>query len=542
MSGNPIVLNGVSARVPEPLFRDTPFEESEWRELYDILRQVNQPKAELMRVQYEAARTAYQHYAAARAEERDAYAAQREADEAYNREVTAQRQAVEAQMREVRERWRPTLAQLRAELEQARVEAYLRAGEAGLNLRGGAFLGIGLDTAEPSALDAPVPSGANAPVFQPPAPTPRLPDTRATTPLPARVETPCEYDTARAPWSPPAPPESPFSPEEAAHEARLPTAQPRTAFRWLHWLAPVAVGLLLGQLALAAFGIGLTDWQNPLVWVAPPAGALAMLVWYRALWNASRALSELYYLFNWGAGQARRIAWLTGAAVLAVLLLPIALLLSALYFAPDVWRTPTLMAALLALVIMLPLAGLALTGGYFHGRQEIVANAVRARVNAEQRAHARETRERYDSRTPPRAEPTAAPTHATSPSAVASPNGDGVSPPTPAPTASADTQERLRTAFTAIAAARAAEANYQHARQELENELAPLQQELLRLQPRPIYPDLPPHAQERLSALYQQWRLAYTALLDYVAEAARDCKDGEQIAQRLAAFKDALLR
>jgi hypothetical protein len=209
---------------------------------------------------------------------------------------------------------------------------------------------------------------------------------------------------------PAAPPEPPFSGEEAAHEARLPTAQPRTAFRWLHWLAPVAVGLLLGQLLLAAFGLGLGDWQNPLVWVASLAGALAMLVWYRALWNASRALSELYYLFNWGAGQARRVAWLAGAAVLAVLLSPIAVLLSALSFAPSLWNTPAPMAALLALVLMLPLAGLALTGGYFHGRQEVVANAVQARVNAERRAQAREARDRSESRTPTRAEPTDAPT------------------------------------------------------------------------------------------------------------------------------------
>jgi hypothetical protein len=151
-------------------------------------------------------------------------------------------------------------------------------------------------------------------------------------------------------------------------------------------------------------------------------------------------------------------------------------------------------------------------------------------------------RERYESRMPPRAEPTDAPTHATSPSAVASPNRDGTPAHAPTPTANADPQERLRTAFTAIANTRAAEANYQHAKQELENELAPLQQELLRLQPRPIYPDLPPHAQERLRALYQQWQRTYVALLDYVAEASRECKDGEQIAQRIAAFKDALLR
>ena len=178
ISSDSAVYNGSSGRIPEPLFRDAPFDESEWRALYDILRQVNQPKAELMRVQYEAVRTAYQHYVSARVEERNAYAIQRAADEAYNREVAAQRQAVEAQMREARERWRPTLTELRTALEQARLEAYLRAGEAGMNLRGGAY--IGLDDAEPSAHDAPRTAQPS-----PPAPTTRLPDIRAATPLPA---------------------------------------------------------------------------------------------------------------------------------------------------------------------------------------------------------------------------------------------------------------------------------------------------------------------------------------------------------------------
>ena len=127
----------------------------------------------------ERLRTAFTAIANTRAAEANyQHAKQRAADEAYNREVAAQRQAVEAQMREVRERWHPTLTELRTALEQARLEAYLRAGEAGLNLRGGAY--IGLDDAEPSAHDAPRTAQPS-----PPAPTTRLPDIRAATPLPA---------------------------------------------------------------------------------------------------------------------------------------------------------------------------------------------------------------------------------------------------------------------------------------------------------------------------------------------------------------------
>lgn len=529
--------NPPSVSLREPLFRDVPFDESEWHELYTILKQVNQPKAELMRVQYEAARTAYQHYVTARAEERAAYASQRAEDEAYNREVAAQRQVVEAQIREVRERWRPVLASLRTELEQARGEAYLRAGEAGINLRGGAFLGIGLEPTDSSGWDALGAPQTSAPASPQATQAPAL---QAAPSLPARMETPRESLAPSPAWSPAQPPVEPLSAEEAAHEARLPTAQPRTALLWVQWLAPIAVGLLLGQLTLAAFGLSLNDWQNPLFWIASVAGALSMLVWYRALWNASRALSELYYLFNWGAGQARRIAWLAGAVALAVLLLPIIVLLSGIYLAPSVWNTPVLMLALLALVLMLPLAGLALSGGYFHGRQEIVSNAVRAAVNAARREQAREACERSEPST--HHESTVASPLAAQSTAEVSTNGDCTPSRMPASAASLEPQERLRAAFAAIANARAAEANYQHAKQAMEDELAPLQQELVRLQLRPIYPDLPPHAQERLNALYQQWRLAYIALLDSVAEAARDCKDGEQIAQRIAAFKEMLLR
>lgn len=43
----------------EPIFSDVPFEQSEWEGLYTVLKQVNQLKAELVRVHYEAVRNAY---------------------------------------------------------------------------------------------------------------------------------------------------------------------------------------------------------------------------------------------------------------------------------------------------------------------------------------------------------------------------------------------------------------------------------------------------------------------------------------------------
>jgi len=120
-----------------------------------------------------------------------------------------------------------------ATLEQVqRLGANVLTVRPGQARRGGAFLGVGLDDAEPSGWDAPQAEQSSAPALQPSAPAPQLPSTRAATLLPARMETP--YEPQPAPWMHPAPEEPPYSREEAAHEARVPTAQPRTAFRWLH--------------------------------------------------------------------------------------------------------------------------------------------------------------------------------------------------------------------------------------------------------------------------------------------------------------------
>lgn len=634
LNNNTTQRNGIADEaLREPIFRDVPFDESEWRPLYEILRQVSQPKAELMRAQYEKVRIAYQNYFAARAEEKREYATRRVEDEAYNQTTLEQRRAIEAEIRAIRDQWRTLLNNLRMELEEARREAYLRAGEAGINLRGGAILGIGLDdevsawnlpeAPQSSESASPVPDaslspatggttaqpapnltvsrGAPAPwAATPPTPTTPMPQPSAATPLAAQAETPQE----------PAPPTiEPLTHAEAAHEEHLPTAKPRVALGWLHWLAPSIAGVLLGQVLLAALQRGLGDWQDPLFWIASLAGALAMLAWYWALWDASRAMTELYYLFNWGAGQARRLTWLASAVLLTVFIFPSLLLIGTLFIAPfallqsaasvapSVWETAPLLSTLLVILLIVPLGGLALTSGYLHGRQAVVDNAVEARVAIAQRELAIQEREQLErerleqaqgeqaerespppqqheyrihqhyptpspetgehteglpqdhevSATPPSrdreaVELNAGSLHSTS---VASPNGGSVSPPvSPAPptTPSIDPQERLRAAFAAVSKARAATVNYQQAKEEMENELEPLQRELAHLQLRPIYPDMPPHAKERLRALYGQWRKEYAVFLDAVAEAFRDCKDGDQVAQQIAEYKTALLQ
>ncbi|MCX7993130.1 MAG: hypothetical protein N2651_05630, partial [Fimbriimonadales bacterium] len=123
-------------------------------------------------------------------------------------------------------------------------------------------------------------------------------------------------------------------------------------------------------------------------------------------------------------------------------------------------------------------------------------------------------------------------------------NGTTISVAEPAsPVISPSEKFQLRqSAFEAISYARGVYANYRRAHELMHEELALYEQLAGELQPRPLYDSLPPWAEQRLRTLYDQWRDAYSAFLDYVAEAARECKDSEQIQQRIADFKQTLMR
>lgn len=529
----------------EPIFRDTPFEESEWAGLYAVLRQVNQPKAELMRVQYEAVRVAYQHFVQAREQEQLAYAARREADEAYNRIVDEQRQHLIAQMESVRCRWQAEIDRLRRELEAADVEAYRRAARAGMNLRGDPMLGIGLDLPDGNAPTASTnPSAPDASAN--PSPMPNAPTASAT----AHEASARGFvsDTLRTPAEPPAP----LTEAEAAHAAHLPTATAPPLPNWLQWAALVVMGLALGQVLLMLAGQSPSAWQSLAFWIASLAGVVMMVVWYRAVWGASRAVSELYYLFDWQAAKAKRAAWLGGTLIGLLLVLPLGLLLLTLLRLPSTTADAGLIGAFVVGVGILPLLGLALVSGYVQGRAAVVQNAVQSAVVAAQRAgHASpEPRSTAPATPAASAQDSQRPSNDVDASAAAPDgastytprNGDAREPASARPETAPSRQQRLEEAFEAIAYARGIYANFNRARALMQEELLPYEQLLREMQRRPIYDYLPPEAAQRLHTLYAQWRDAYNTFLNYVAEAMRECKDGEQIQQRIHDFQQALLR
>jgi hypothetical protein len=609
----------------EPIFRDVPFERSEWAGLYEVLRQVNILKAELARTQYEAARTAYQNYLEAYEQERTAYAQRRREDEAYNREVYERQQQNLERIESIRQRWQSEINRLREMLNVADAEAYRRAGLAGITLRGDPLLGIGLpdeieqtttevveptrsgdsDVAAPSASSQPNATQQGSSPVQPPSTAPRVSlwERLMARHLESQADASTSEDassreaasTSRAPSAPNAPAEQteriePLTPEEAAHAAHLPTNHALVIPYWLHWFAPIFIGLAIGQILLVAAGRPMGEWETLAFWIASLGGMLAMLLWYRAVWGVSRSISALYYLFDWDAIKARRAARLGGLVLVLLLILPTALLVYTLYQLPVLWTRDIHLLTVLALLAILPLLGLALVGGYLQGCEQVVRNAIQSAVVAakreqhrQERAQSEQTRldlerertEQARQRTeqmrmhselererlalerlriergenPPPTPPTPVPYDWNMPALepVGSPNGenapvDGVPPTEPAASApgSTDRRQRLQDAFEAISYARGIYRNFTRAREMMQEELAPYEQMLRELQPRPIYDFLPPWAEERLQTLYRQWCDAYGAFLDYIAEATRECKDGEQIQQRIANFKQTL--
>jgi hypothetical protein len=613
----------------EPIFRDVPFEQSEWVGLYEVLRQVNVLKAELARTQYEAARTAYQNYLEAYEQEIAAYAQRRREDEAYNREVYERRQQNLEHIESIRQRWQDEINRLREMLNAADAEAYRRAGLAGITLRGDPLLGIGLpdeieqastevvEPTESSESSVPIQNTrpqpqatptASSPIQPPPAmPRVSLWERLAASRSESRAEASARADvhskeaestnqTVSALDKPAEQTEriEPLTPEEAAHAARLPTNQALVIPYWLHWLAPILIGLAIGQILLVAAGRPVGDWETLAFWIASLGGMLAMLLWYRAVWGVSRSISELYYLFDWGAVKARRAARLGGLVLVLLLILPTALLVYTLYQLPLLWTRDIHLLTALALLAILPLLGLALVGGYLQGREHVVRNAVQSAVVAakreqqrQERAQSEQTRldlerertEQARQRTeqmrihseleqqrlaierlriergenPPPTPPAPVPYDWNIPAIEPVGSQDGESelkngasysapstePPSSTPSSN-DRLQRLRDAFEAISYARGIYRNFTRAHEMMQAELTPYEQMLRELQPRPIYDYLPPWAEERLRTLYRQWCDAYGAFLDYIAEATRECKDGDQIQQRIANFKQTL--
>jgi len=488
----------------EPIFEDVPFEQSGWQPLIGVLERVNKAKAHLLVSIYEAqVRVAYQKYRRIRQEEEARFVAERAEAEQRNDALRPQIRAVEQEMEQVRARWQPQLDAIREQLYSACQDAYVKAAQAGINLRGDPL------AEEAFPISATGESSEGTP-FTAPSTTPS--ETAAAHNLPALATPP--------PLQPPA-----LTPAEVMHEHNLPTYQerliPRPVWIALVVVAGVGLGWIIGLIT------GFVAPQQPLrepLWlgVAMLLGVVLTYLWVRALQGATAIVAELYHLFGWHERKARRAAWSIGVALLVWLMVALALglLLGGLGRTAATVDERTAAILIITALLFLPLLACAMLAGFLEGRAKPIGHWIASQITREERARSQSA--------------DISPTESHDTGAGSTPE----SVPQQEPGATFEAAEAHRPtpeqeAWIAIRRYQALSRQYHHLKGEMEQELLPYRQQIeqLHAEMRPVYPAMPPHSRNRIRLAYLEWLRMYRVFLQYLADALRECQGGEELAE-----------
>jgi hypothetical protein len=485
----------------EPIFEDVPFEQSGWQPLIGVLERVNQLKAHLLISVYEEqVRIAYRQYRRIRQDEEARFAAERAEAEQRNDALRSQIRAVEQAMEQVRMRWQPELDALRQQLYSAWQDAYVRAAQAGINLRGDPLME---DASPPNSVEQPAEDS------QPSTASPTPPNLTPARDLPALSTPPL--------LQPPA-----LTPTEVMHEHNLPTYQERLIPRPL-WIAMVVMaGIGLGWIMglITGFLAPQQPEREPLwLGVTMLAGVALTYLWVRTLQGAAAIVAELYHLFGWHERKARRVAWVIGVGLVIWLVITAALwfLLASLGRTAGNIDTSTATVLILTSVLLLSLLACALLEGFLEGRANPIGHWIATCIKRDERL-------RFQSVNNTGATSLNADTHDSDgqQQSNALMGAVGAHP-------SAAEQE----AWTAIRYYQALLRQYHHLKGEMEQELAPyrMQIEQLQAEMRPIYSAMPPHSRNRIRLAYLEWLRMYQLFLQYLADALRECQGGEELAE-----------
>lgn len=371
----------------------------------------------------------------------------------------------------------------------------------------------------------------------------------------------------------------PLSESEIVAKDHLPMVNPPILPLWLWWILVVFTGGFVGLLSLIAFGVNLRDWQAPLLWLAIGAGVATSLLFVSALWGAAAVVGELYHLFSWEENKSAKASKLMGGLWLLFLVWMFGMLI---FLALTAWAASAVSpvrGVVLTFVglMVLSMASVAMINGFLYGRRKWTEHRIAAQRLAAERERSR----------PPRREPeipnTAAvempPVHA---NAVPTPlterthsaslqgnepvNPAGADVPiasgnggltetayakaSPNPQAVVESDARLgsRTVpddvLARIAEARARRQIYTDRQNFFEQRKQELQAQINRLeqQKRPIYTEVTPEDATTLHQLSGVWARRYTYFLEALAEALKECKDGETLAEEVRRHKQEIIR
>lgn len=502
----------------EPIFRDEPFDQSQWYSLYELLKKTNAAKAELLPSAYESARIAYQNYQQAQHEELERYAHQRPQDEAHNQALREEQARLMGAIREIYDKWQPQIEQKLQDYLQALEEAKIAGARVGVNLRGEPLF---------DEMEAETPSS-----------TPQLngqgnpnpsEGTLVRNPNPLPIPASRQWGEALAPKSmlPRYEEPHPRTESEVAHERNLPTVKTYLLNRPLWWTLVVAGGAFTGLMLLIALGGNLEAWDRPLFWLALLGGVMLHLLWVPALWGASAVVGELYHLFRWDANKSQREAWVVGIGLMALPLLLFALLAILIMTLSQLRPAEPLHALVLAIcaLLIVPTVAIALLEGFLYGRSVPVRHHQDTEVTQAVRHYLQQ--QRAQEQAAKTAEGISADGRNSS-----SQRADS-DPVINNRTEEAEHEQAWRD-FQEAGARRSAQWSiYKYTEKQRDAELQPYQEALARLDWRPIYQYLPPYAVARLETLYSQWRKAYLHFLKLLAEAVRELRDGEELARAI---------
>lgn len=514
----------------EPIFRDEPFDQSQWYGLYELLKRTNAAKAELLPSAYESARIAYQNYQQAQREELDRYAHQRPQDEAHNQALREEQARLMGAIREIYDKWQPQIEQKLQDYLQALEEAKIAGARVGVNLRGEPLFG----GREAEDADSNPQTNGQA--------DPNLPNANETPvrnadrlPMPASSEW---RDTFAPEVSRPRYEEPPPRTEsEVAHERNLPTVKTYLLNRPLWWTLVVVGGAFTGLMLLIALGGDLEAWDRPLFWLALLGGVMLHLLWVPALWGASAVVGELYHLFRWDANKSQREAWVVGVGLMGLPILLFSLLAILMTTLGQLRPAEPLHALVLAIsaLLIVPTVAIALLEGFLYGRSVPVRHHHDTEVTQAVRHYLQQQRAQEQA--------PADPPEDSSPQGFRSPLQTD-SNPTANPSMNATTNNRAqsereqswRDFQEAHAGYTARWSIYRYTLEQRDLELQPYYEALARLDWRPIYEYLPPYAEARLETLYNQWREAFLHFLKLLREAVRELRDGEELARALQEY------
>ncbi|MER3403449.1 MAG: hypothetical protein C4337_09240 [Armatimonadota bacterium] len=514
------VQNGNQANAPrkEPVFEDKPIEESSWGGLVSLLKQVNRLKAELLVSLYGETRVAYRKYHERRDEAIARYTQQRQqrqVDAAYNQWLEAEIEPLRQELRELMQRQLDEMDALRREWETAYLQARIEAGRYGLNLRGDPLFGFEEDNPTPPPPNSlePQPSRGNLLTrwlanratrsdASPPNDTQNQSVDREALRQEIRQVLREELGTdpkvrqhaqARTPEFLP-----PLSESEVVAKDHLPTVNPPILPLWLWWVLVVLTGGFVGLLSLIALGVDPSDWRSPILWLAVGAGAATSLLFVSALWGAAAVVGELYHLFSWEEHKSTKASKLIGGLWLLFLVLMFGMLIS---LALTVWVASTVSpvrGAVLTFVglMVLSMVSVAMVKGFLYGRRKWTKHRIAAQLIAAERERCQH----------PRMVP-----------------------------------DEVRALVTEARARRQVWTErqnfFEQRKQELQEQIDRLEQ-----QKRPIYDEMPPEEASALQRMVGVWAQRYTYFLEALADALKECKDGDSLAEEVQRHKQEIIR